>query len=95
LHDTKNKVNSKYATNFPFSCPLGVKHTTCDVVEHKYGGEASDAVGQGLDVVGTVGQMGREASKLTVKGMAKTVAKESGKELINRDDKKALKDKEE
>eukprot|EP00755_Sulcionema_specki_P005063 Sspe_Gene.31710::Locus_15612_Transcript_1_1_Confidence_1.000_Length_1351::g.31710::m.31710/K19366/SPG20; spartin len=61
--------------------------TTCDglgaIVEHKYGESAGGTFREGLGIVTDVAETGLNMQKVGVKGLAKTVGKETAKNVLN------------
>lgn len=56
--------------------------STVQIVEHRYGAEASRVVGSSLDTVGNVINVTHNVNYMTPKGLAKRTAKNAGKALV-------------
>lgn len=56
--------------------------STVEIVQHKYGPEASHVVGNSLDTVGNVINVSHNMNYITPKGIAKRTAKNAGKALV-------------
>ncbi|XP_058059997.1 protein spartin [Anopheles bellator] len=56
--------------------------STVQIVEHRYGTEAGQVVGSGLDTVGNVINVTHNINYITPKGLAKRTAKNAGKALV-------------
>ncbi|XP_053659305.1 protein spartin [Anopheles marshallii] len=56
--------------------------STVQIVEHRYGTEASQFVGSSLDTVGNVINVTQNMNYITPKGLAKRTAKNAGKALV-------------
>ena len=61
---------------------MNMKDNSVKVVSHKYGGDAGDVFGDALTATGNAAMTYMNISSLGVKGLVKTTAKETGKNVI-------------
>ncbi|XP_058451251.1 protein spartin [Malaya genurostris] len=59
-----------------------LSQSTVQIVQHKYGSEAGQVVGNSLDTVGNVINVSQNMNNITPKGIAKRTAKDAGKALV-------------